>query len=148
MLLQLYQIPNRMVVETDRNALWWYFASIRLCLALLFIISIIKKKKKKLNDVVQKVRDVWFGLWWGISNLVSKHLLFSLKFKLTFLHQKSSRCELSFKYSFLRSGLFKIKLKVLRRLKFSNVTTFLFNFNKFIAFCRMPSHRGLKLDGV
>ena len=36
-------IPNRRVVGTDRNAICWYFTSITLCLALLFIISIAKK---------------------------------------------------------------------------------------------------------
>ena len=37
---QTHQIRNRRVLGTDRNAICWCFASIRLCLALLFIITI------------------------------------------------------------------------------------------------------------
>ena len=43
------QILNRRVVGTDRHAICWYFASIRLCLALLFIISIVEVFRTILN---------------------------------------------------------------------------------------------------
>ena len=44
---QTDQIPNRRVVGTDRNAICWYFALVRLCLAMLFIITIFKIQYSK-----------------------------------------------------------------------------------------------------
>ena len=53
------QIPNRRVDGTDRNAIFWYFSSIRLCLTLLFIISIQGKVRGLKLSVCMHVCNFW-----------------------------------------------------------------------------------------